>query len=124
MTAIYVRNRLPTPAITTRCTPYKLRYGKKPQYPHLRIGGCLADGVVPQEILMKTDTVGRNCISIGNKQTTIQYSLYNLVRKCFLISYEVVFEESGSYYSTTSILKDAPESYYAPLFERGKERLA
>jgi len=42
MTAIYVRNGLPTRAIQTRFTLYELWHGRKPIYKHLRVWGCVA----------------------------------------------------------------------------------
>lgn len=42
MTAIYVRNRLPTKVLAHGQTPHEKWYGRRPLYGHLRVWGCLA----------------------------------------------------------------------------------
>jgi len=42
MTAIYVRNRLPTKALASGQTPHEMWFGKKPSYKNLHVWGCLA----------------------------------------------------------------------------------
>jgi len=65
MTAIYVRNRLPTRVIQPGFTLYELWHGRKPIYQHLRVWGCVAYAQVPKETRKKMDKVARKCMFIG-----------------------------------------------------------
>jgi len=114
MTAIYVRNRLPTRAIQTGFTPYELWHGRKPIYEHLRVWGCVAYAQVPKETRKKMAKAARKCIFIRYTDTTTQYRLYHPIGKRFVISHDVIFEEYTSYYNTSDMVGQESRRYYAP----------
>jgi len=98
MTAIYVCNRLPTKALAGRQTPHDMWFGKKLSYKNLRVWGCLAYVQIPKETRKKLDKTAQKCIFVDYTSTAQQYWLYDPVKRKFLISREVVFDESTSYY--------------------------
>jgi len=124
MTAVYVRNRLPTLAIQTGFTPYELWHGRKPIYKHLRVWGCVAYVQVPKETRKKMDKATRKCIFIGYTHTTTQYRLYDPIGKCFVISHNVIFAESTSYYITSDTVGQESRRYYALEIQPWEEQLA
>jgi len=52
-TAAYLRNRLPTSAHSI--TPYQRWYGRKPQLSALRVFGCTAYALIPDQQRRKLD---------------------------------------------------------------------
>ena len=124
MTAIYVRNRLPTRAIQAGFTPYELWNKKKPTYDHLRVWGCIAYAQVPKETRKKIDKTAQQCMFIRYTETTSQYRLYDPTRKRFFISCDVVFEEARPYHNTSDTVGQASRRYYAAPIEPWEEQLA
>ena len=45
--AAYIRNRLPTSALTERKTPFEMWSGRKPNISHLKVFGCMAYAHIP-----------------------------------------------------------------------------
>jgi len=73
---------------------------------------------------MKLDKTALKCMFVGYTNTAKQYRLYDPVHKKFLISRDVVFEESISYYPSED-LEQAPEPhYYTPVIQPWEEHLA
>jgi len=124
MTAIYVRNRHPTPPIQTGFTPYEPWHGRKPIYEHLQVWNCVAYAQVPKETRKKMDKAARKCIFIGYTDTTTQYRLYNPIGKHFVISNNVIFEESRSDYNTSDTVGQKLRCYYAPEIQQWEEQQA
>ena len=54
MTAIYVKNRLPSPKIAHK-TPFEMVYASKPSVKHMRVFGCQAYILNPKEKRFKWD---------------------------------------------------------------------
>jgi len=124
MTALYVHNRLPTCAIQTGFTPYELWHGRKPIYEHLWVWGCVAYAQVLKETRKKMDKEAQKCIFIGYTDTTTQYHLYDPIGKRFVISHDVIFEESTSYYNTSDTVGQESRRYYASEIQPWEEQLA
>jgi len=124
MTAIYVHNWLPTRAIPTGFTRYELRHRRKPIYEHLRVWGCVAYAQVPKETRKKMDRAVQKCIFIGYTDTTRQYRLYDPFGKGFVISHDLIFEESTSYYNTSDTVRQESRPYYAPEIQPREKQLA
>jgi len=124
MTVIYVRNPLPTPAIQTRFTRYELWQGRKPIYEHLRVWSCVANAQVPKETRKKMDKAARKCILIGYTDSTTQYGLYDPIAKHFVISHNIIFHESTSYYNTSDTVGQESRRYYAPEIRPWEDQLA
>lgn len=54
MTAIYIKNRLPSPKSDTK-TPFEMVHKSKPSVKHMRVFGCLAYVLTPKEKRLKWD---------------------------------------------------------------------
>jgi len=124
MTVIYVRNRDPTPAIQTGFTPYELWHGRKPMYEHLWVWGSVAYAQVPKEARNTMDKAARKCIFIGYTETTTQYRLCDPIGKRFVISHNVILEESTSYYNTSDTVSQESRGYYALELQPWEQQLA
>jgi len=124
MTAIYVRNRLPTKSLKSGLTPYEGWFGKPASYENLRVWGCVAYAQVPQEKRKKLDKTARKCIFIGYTMTATQYRLYDPEKKVVFTARDVVFEESKSYYPTDTENGGVRQRYYAPEVQPWEEKVA
>ena len=69
MTAIYVKNRLPSPKIVHK-TPFEIVYNSKPNVKHVRVFGCQAYILTPKEKRLKWDPKVRVGIFLGYKQVS------------------------------------------------------
>ena len=69
MTAIYVRNLLPTETIVGGETPYERWFGRKPSYRNLSVWGCLAYVLIPKETRKKLDKTAQKCMFVGYTST-------------------------------------------------------
>jgi len=70
------------------------------------------------------DKAARKCIFIGYTDTTTQYRLYDPIGKPLVISHDVIFEESTSYYNTSDTVGQESRRYYAPEIQPWEEDLA
>jgi len=70
------------------------------------------------------DKAARKCIFIGYTDTTTQYRLYDPIGKRFVISHDVIFEESTSYYNTSDMVRQESRCYYVPEIQPWEEQLA
>jgi len=100
MTAIYVRNRLPTKSLKSGLTPSEGWFGKPASYENLPVWGCVAYAQVPQKKRKKLDKTACRCIFIGYTMTATQYHLYDPEKKVVFTARDVVFEVSKYYYPT------------------------
>jgi len=82
-------------------------------YEHLWVWGCVAYAQVPKEARNTMDKAARKCIFIGYTETTTQYRLCDPIGKRFVISHNVIFEESTSYYNTSDTVSQESRGYYA-----------
>ena len=124
MTAIYVRNRIPTKGLANGQTPYEMWFGRKPSYENLRVWGCLAYVRIPKETRKKLDKMAQKCMFVGYTNTANQYRFYCPEKKKFLVSRDVVFQESTSYYPLEDFEKAQGPCYYAPTIQPWEEHLA
>jgi transposase InsO family protein len=93
VTAAYIRNRVVSRS-TQGKSPEELWSGKKPTVRHLRVWGCVAFAQVPAEKRSKFDAKSIRCIMVGYSETSKAWRLWDLERKCLVISRDVVFNES------------------------------
>ncbi|KAG2770705.1 hypothetical protein Pcac1_g18319 [Phytophthora cactorum] len=61
MTAIYIKNRLPSPKVPGK-TPFEVVYKSKPNVKHMRVFGCKAYVLTPKEKRLKWDPKARGGI--------------------------------------------------------------
>ena len=91
-TAVYLRNRSPTKAISG-LTPYEGWTGRKPAVNHLRVFGCVAYAHIAKELRRKLDSKAKRSILLGYGTTVKGYRLYYPQEKCVFFSRDVVFDE-------------------------------
>ncbi|KAG2759286.1 hypothetical protein Pcac1_g28686 [Phytophthora cactorum] len=108
MTAIYVKNRLPSPKIEHK-TPFEIVYKSKPSVKHMRVFGCRTYILTPKEKRLKWDPKARTRIFLGYEEVSKAYRLYDIEAGQVVISRDVNFDESadGRYGSWTRSLYEA-----------------
>ena len=94
MTAIYLKNRLPSPKSETM-TPYEMVHHVKPSVKHLRVFGCLAYVLTPKELRRKWDAKARPGLFMGYQESSKAYRVYDIEAGKVLISRDVNFDESA-----------------------------
>ncbi|KAG2759282.1 hypothetical protein Pcac1_g28657 [Phytophthora cactorum] len=94
MTAIYVKNRLPSPKIEHK-TPFEIVYKSKPSVKHMRVFGCRTYILTPKEKRLKWDPKARAGIFLGYEEVSKAYRLYDIKAGQVVISRDVNFDESA-----------------------------
>ena len=93
MTAIYVKNRLPSPKIPHK-TPFEIIYKSKPSIKHMRVFGCQTYILTPKEKRLKWDPKARTGIFLGYEEVSKAYRVYDIEAGQVVISRDVNFDES------------------------------
>jgi hypothetical protein len=91
-TASYVHNRSPTSSLK-EVTPYERMFGQKPDVSNLRVFGCIAFKHIPDAKRRKLDKKSSKCVFVGYPEGTKGYKLYDLEKKSFVRSRDIVFQE-------------------------------
>jgi hypothetical protein len=105
MTAIYIKNRLPSPKIDHK-TPFEIVYKSKPSLKHMRVFGCRAYVLTPKEKRLKWDPKARAGIFMGYEEVSKAYRVYDVEAGQVVISRDVNFDESAIGISTVCISND------------------
>ncbi|KAG2956997.1 hypothetical protein PC118_g24222 [Phytophthora cactorum] len=92
MTAIYVKNRLPSPKIEHK-TPFEIVYKSKPSVKHMRVFGCRTYILTPKEKRLKWDPKARTGLFLGYEEVSKAYRLYDIEAGQVVISRDVNFDE-------------------------------
>uniref|UniRef100_A0AAV1TVU5 Integrase catalytic domain-containing protein n=1 Tax=Peronospora matthiolae TaxID=2874970 RepID=A0AAV1TVU5_9STRA len=93
MTAIYVKNRLPSPKVVHK-TPFEIVYNLKPSVKHMRTFGCQTYILTPKENRLKWDPKARAGIFVGYEEFSKAYRVYDIEAGQVVISRDVNFDES------------------------------
>lgn len=94
MTAIYLKNRSPTAALSGR-TPEEVWTGSKPDLSHLHVFGCIAYSLVPEQKRRKLDPKSKRFLFVGYSETSKGYRLLDpSAPKNVVLSRNVVFIEN------------------------------
>ena len=93
MTAIYIKNRLPSPKIEAK-TPYQVVNKVTPNVKHMRVFGCLAYVLTPREKRLKWDPKARPGIFMGYEESSKAYRVYDIEGAKVVISRDVNFDEA------------------------------
>lgn len=93
LAATYLINLLPTPVLEWE-TPYERLMGKKPNYDHLRVIGCLCYASGTKNPTDKFEGRGIRSILVGYPYAQKGYKLYDLEKKRLFVSRDVVFKKS------------------------------
>uniref|UniRef100_A0AAV1V806 Reverse transcriptase Ty1/copia-type domain-containing protein n=1 Tax=Peronospora matthiolae TaxID=2874970 RepID=A0AAV1V806_9STRA len=93
MTAIYVKNRLPSPKVVHK-TPFEIVYNLKPSVKHMRVFKCRAFILTPREKRLKWDPKAREGMFMGYEEASKAYRLYDIEADQVVISRDITFDES------------------------------
>ena len=93
MTAIYVKNRLPSPKIPDM-TPFEMVCKSKPSVKHMRVFGCQAYILTPSEKRLKWDPKARVGIFVGYEEVSKAYRVFDIEAGQVIITRDVAFDES------------------------------
>ena len=96
-TAVYFHNRSPTVALKDE-TPFECWFGRKPDIFNLRVFGFVWYMHVPDGQRRKLDPKSSKGIFIGYPEGTKGYKLYDLKKKKFFRSRNILFYEDKFYY--------------------------
>uniref|UniRef100_A0AAV1V4J6 Integrase catalytic domain-containing protein n=1 Tax=Peronospora matthiolae TaxID=2874970 RepID=A0AAV1V4J6_9STRA len=94
MTAVYVKNRLPSPKIPHK-TPFEIVYNSKPSVKHMHVFGCQAYILTPKEKRLKWDPKARAGLFLGYEEVSKAYRVYDIEAGQVMISRDVNFDESA-----------------------------
>uniref|UniRef100_H3H4I7 Integrase catalytic domain-containing protein n=1 Tax=Phytophthora ramorum TaxID=164328 RepID=H3H4I7_PHYRM len=94
MTAIYVKNRLPSPKVEHE-TPFEIVYKSKPSVKHMRVFGCQTYILTPKEKRRKWDPKARAGLFLGYEEVSKAYRLYDIEAGQVVVSRDVNFDESA-----------------------------
>ncbi|POM81899.1 Hypothetical protein PHPALM_60 [Phytophthora palmivora] len=94
MTAIYIKNRLPSPKSPDK-TPFEIVYKSTPNVKHMRIFGCKAYVLTPREKRRKWDPKAREGTFMGYEERSKSYRVYDIEAGKVVISRDVTFDESS-----------------------------
>ena len=93
MTAIYVKNRLPS-LKSAHKTPFEIVYNIKPSVKHMRVFGCQAYILTPKEKRLKWDPKARVGVFLGYEEVSKACRVYDIEAGQVIISRDVNFKES------------------------------
>uniref|UniRef100_A0AAV1VDW7 Integrase catalytic domain-containing protein n=1 Tax=Peronospora matthiolae TaxID=2874970 RepID=A0AAV1VDW7_9STRA len=93
MTAIYIKNRLPSPKCQDR-TPFEIVNGFRPSVKHMRVFGCRTFVLTPKEKKSKWDPKAREGLFMGYEEVSKAYRVYDIEADQVVISRNVTFDES------------------------------
>uniref|UniRef100_A0AAV1TWD3 Reverse transcriptase Ty1/copia-type domain-containing protein n=1 Tax=Peronospora matthiolae TaxID=2874970 RepID=A0AAV1TWD3_9STRA len=93
MTAIYIKNRLPSPKIDHK-TPFEIVYKSKPSVKHMRVFGCRAFILTPREKRLKWDPKACEGMFMGYEEASKAYRVYDIEAGQVVISRDITFDES------------------------------
>uniref|UniRef100_A0AAV1TJ73 Integrase catalytic domain-containing protein n=1 Tax=Peronospora matthiolae TaxID=2874970 RepID=A0AAV1TJ73_9STRA len=93
MTAIYIKNRLPSPKIDHE-TPFEIVYKSKPSVKYMRVFGCRAFILTPREKRLKWDPKAREVMFMGYEEASKAYRVYDIEAGQVVISRDITFDES------------------------------
>ena len=91
--AIYILNRCPIKSVRDK-TPQEVWSGRKPNFSHLKVFGCIAYAHVQDELKKKLNNKAEKCIFVGYSQETKGYKLHNPTTQMVIINRDVTFEDT------------------------------
>ena len=117
-TAVYVRNRSPSKAVSGK-TPYEAWTGERPNVDHLRIFGCRAYAHVAKDERKKLDSKARKCILLGYGIETKGYRLYNMENSRVFYSRDVKFNELKNGIEKEEMMQEEKQPIWVDSFMEG-----
>ncbi|CAL9022379.1 unnamed protein product [Prunus brigantina] len=98
LTAAYLINRLPSRVLDFK-SPYEVMKGKKINLSHLRVFGCTCFVHIQSSHRDKLDPRAVKCIFMGYSSSQKGYKCYNHNSKKLIVTRDVKFDETTSFYS-------------------------
>ena len=92
MTAIYIKNRLPSPKCQDQ-TPFEIVNGHQPSVKHMQIFGCRAYVLNPKEKRLKWDPKAREGLFMGYEVLSKAYRIYDIEAGQVVITRDITFDE-------------------------------
>ena len=89
-TAVYLKNRICT-SLLKETTPYETWYGRKPDLKHLKVFGCSAYALIPEQ--RKLEKRAKKMCFVGYDRTSKGYRLYDAEARKVLVRRDVAFNE-------------------------------
>ncbi len=104
-TIVYIMNRTPV-AEVHGMTPEEKFTGKKLDFSHLKVFGCIAYVHVVEEKRSKLDPKVEKCIFIRYSSKQKGYKCFNPSTRKWQVSRDVMFDEMVSWYSPLKVAED------------------
>ncbi|CAH0486490.1 unnamed protein product [Peronospora farinosa] len=92
MTAIYIKNRLPSPKCQDQ-TPFEIINGHQPSVKNMRVFGCRAYVLTPKEKRFKWDPKARKGLFMEYEEVSKAYRIYDIEAGKVVVSRDVTFDE-------------------------------
>lgn len=102
-TAAYIINRLPSSVLNFK-SPFEVLKGRKINIDHLRIFGCICFVHVQPKDMDKLDPRAIKCVFLGYSSTQKGYKCYNVKNRKMLVSRDVRFDESSSFFQPLKMI--------------------
>lgn len=100
-TATHLGNLHPTSALNKDNTPYKMWEGKNPDLSHLRVFGCQAYGLIPDQQRTKMEAKAKHYVFVGYADHSKAYRLYDPETNRIIERRDVAFNENQNGYVET-----------------------
>lgn len=91
LTATYLTNRCPTTALEQKVTPAEIWYGSKPNLDKLKVFGCKAFALVPNQKRKKLESKSEKHVMVGYAPNG--YRLWNTTKRSLIVGRDVRFDE-------------------------------
>eukprot|EP00171_Calliarthron_tuberculosum_P023532 IDg23532t1 len=109
-TAVYVRNRVTSRALSSNTTPHHIWNSSPPDLSHMRVFGSLCWYVVPRNKVQKLDARSREALLMGYSKQSKGYKLWDVKLDKFIVSRDVSFDEDNQ--SSTPSEDEEPTSNF------------
>ena len=100
-TTIYLMNQCTTNGVH-ELTPYEILVGRKPIMSHLKVFLSIPNVRIPNEKQQKLDTKSKKCVLVGYSPKKKAYKCLNPLTQSVWVSWDIVFNESASWYNPDS----------------------
>ena len=75
-------------------TPFECLFNRKPIVSNLKVFGCVAYAHIPENMRNKLEEKSRKCVFVGYPEGTKCFNLYDLSKKSFIRSRDIIFDET------------------------------
>ena len=93
VTAVYIRNRVPSRSLPQNITPHHRWIGEAPNVSHLRVFGCNCWFVIPKSKLKKLDSRSKAGLMMSYSIQSKGYKIWDIESSKLVVSRDVIFNE-------------------------------